>query len=195
MPTCSARNGPRCGPLPNIPTCSTPSTPNGNGELDSLRVVANYTRMEDPATVTPVGRELKLAENVGDITVRGVLDRMDERSDGEVVIIDYKTGKAPPERYAILAFFALKIYALLVQRQTGRTPAELRLMYLGNSTMYSIDIDRNTLDGIERQLRALTATIRAAFEKDNFPPRPSVLCGWCSFWDFCPEGQKRSERG
>ena len=157
--------------------------------IDSLRVVANYTGLEDPATVAPIERELMLTEDLGEIVVRGILDRMDERPDGELVIIDYKTGKAPPERYAIPAFFALKIYALLVQRQTGRTPAELRLMYLGNSTVYSIEIDRNTLEGIERQLLALTATIRAAVESDNFPPKPSALCRWCAFQELCPEGQ------
>ncbi len=157
--------------------------------IDSLRVVANYTRLEDPTSVAPVERELMLAEDLGEIVVRGILDRMDERPDGKLVIIDYKTGAAPPERFALPAFFALKIYALLVQRQTGRTPAELRLMYLGNSTVYSIEIDRNTLDGIERQLLALSTTIRAAIERDNFPPKPSALCRWCSFQDLCPEGQ------
>ncbi len=157
--------------------------------IDSLRVVANYARLEDPTSVTPVERELMLAEDLGEIVVRGILDRMDERPDGELVIIDYKTGTAPPERFALPAFFALKIYALLVQRQSGRTPAELRLMYLGNSTVYSIEIDRNTLDGIERQILALATTIRAALERDNFPPKPSALCRWCSFQDLCPEGQ------
>ncbi|MDE0710494.1 MAG: PD-(D/E)XK nuclease family protein [Acidimicrobiia bacterium] len=157
--------------------------------IDSLRVVANYTGLEDPTTVAPIERELMLTEDLGEIVVRGILDRMDERPDGELVIIDYKTGAAPPERYALPAFFALKIYALLVQRQRGRTPAELRLMYLGNSTVYSIEIDRNTLEGIERQLLALTATIRAAVESDNFPPKPSALCRWCAFQDLCPEGQ------
>ena len=157
--------------------------------IDSLRVVANYTRMEDPTSVAPVERELMLAEDLGEVVVRGILDRMDERPDGELVIIDYKTGNAPPERYALPAFFALKIYALLVQRQTGRTPAELRLMYLGNSTVYSIEVDRNTLNGIERQILALTTTIRAAVKRDNFPPKPSALCRWCAFQDLCPEGQ------
>ncbi len=160
--------------------------------IDSLRVVANYTRMEDPTSVAPVERELMLAEDLGEVVVRGILDRMDERPDGELVIIDYKTGNAPPERYALPAFFALKIYALLVQRQTGRTPAELRLMYLGNSTVYSIEVDRNTLDGIERQILALTTTIRAAVEGDNFPPKPSALCRWCAFQDLCPEGQAQA---
>lgn len=157
--------------------------------IDSLHVVANYTLMEDPTSIAPVERELMLAEDLGEIVVRGILDRMDERPDGELVIIDYKTGRAPPERYALPAFFALKIYALLVQRQSGRTPAELRLMYLGNSTVYSIEIDRNTLEGIERQVLALATTMRAAVESDNFPPKPSALCRWCAFQDLCPEGQ------
>ena len=157
--------------------------------VESLRVVANYTNLEDPRTVAPLERELKLTEDLGEIVVRGILDRMDRRPDGGLVIIDYKTGSAPPERFALPAFFALKIYALLVQRQTGRTPVELRLMYLGNSTVYSIEVDRNTIEAIERQILALATTIRAAVEEDNFPPKPSALCRWCAFQDLCPEGQ------
>ncbi len=157
--------------------------------IESLEVLANYFTLEDPASVTPMARELKLSEDLGDVVVRGILDRMDERPDGQLVIIDYKTGSAPPERFALPAFFALKIYALLVQKHLDRTPAELRLMYLGNSTAYSIEVDRVSLEGIERQLLALVVAIRAAIKQGDFPPKPSILCNWCSFQEDCPEGQ------
>ena len=154
--------------------------------IESLEVIANYLTLEDPATISPLDKELDMKEDVGEITIHGILDRLDERQDGELVIIDYKTGTAPPERYALPAFFALKIYALLVRRMFGRTPAELRLMYLGNATVYSIRVSNRVLDGMERQLLALTKAIRRAIEEDHFPPRRSVLCGWCSFQNICP---------
>ena len=154
--------------------------------IESLAVIANYLTLEDPVTVSPLDSELEMAEELGDITIRGILDRLDERPDGRLVITDYKTGAAPPERYALPAFFALKIYALLVRSRFGRAPAELRLMYLGNSTIYSIPVDDRVLDGMARQLLALTKAIRRAIEQDNFPPRPSVLCSWCSFQNICP---------
>ena len=154
--------------------------------IESLEVIANYLTLEDPVTVNPLDRELDMMEDLGEISIRGILDRLDERPDGNLVIIDYKTGSAPPERYALPAFFALKIYALLVRRRFDRTPAELRLMYLSNSTVYSIRVDNRILDGMERQLLALTKAIRRAIKHDHFPPRPSALCDWCSFQNICP---------
>ena len=154
--------------------------------IESLGVIANYLALEDPVSVSPLGNELEMSEDLGAITIRGILDRLDERPDGRLVITDYKTGSAPPQRYALPAFFALKVYALLVRRRYGRTPAELRLLYLGNSSVYSLSVDDRVLDGIERQLLALARTIRRAMEQNHFPPRPSVLCKWCSFQSICP---------
>ena len=154
--------------------------------IDSMTVLSNYFSLENPAEIVPFDRELDMLEEMDQITIRGILDRIDERPDGELVITDYKTGKAPPERYALSAFFALKIYALLVRNRIGRTPVELRLLYLGNATMYSIPIDDTALNGMERQLQALWGAINRALEQSNFPPRTSALCNWCSFQEMCP---------
>jgi putative RecB family exonuclease len=154
--------------------------------IESLGLLANYFAIEDPATFEPVARELDMTEQLGDIVIRGILDRMDRRPDGALVITDYKTGKAPPESYALPAFFALKIYALLIRNRLGETPAELRLLYLNGPTMYTLPVDDRQLDGMESQLRALWSAIDRALASGNFPPRPGTLCNWCSYRDMCP---------
>jgi putative RecB family exonuclease len=155
--------------------------------VSSLAVLANYFGLEDPTSFDPLDRELDLLQDFdGGITIRGILDRIDRRPDGRLVITDYKTGSAPPEPYALPAFFALKIYALLIRRHLGETPAEIRLLYLNGPTMYRIPVDDGQLDAMERQLRALWKAIERALEKDLFPPRPSRLCDYCSFRDRCP---------
>ncbi len=161
--------------------------------LASMELLANYFSVEDPRRVAPLERELDLVEDLGDLTIRGILDRMDEDGDGRLVITDYKTGKAPPQRYALPAFFALKIYALLVRRRTGRSPAELRLLYLNGPTLYSIPVDDRQLDAMERQLRALWSAIDQAIERDHFPPRPGPLCNYCSFQTRCPAWTEQPE--
>jgi putative RecB family exonuclease len=153
--------------------------------VESLEVLANYYGIEDPSSFDPMDRELDMLEDLEGITIRGILDRMDETPDG-LVITDYKTGKAPPERYALPAFFALKIYALLVRHRTGSTPTTLRLMYLAGPTVYEIPVTDAQLDAMERQLRALWSAIDRAIENEHFPPRPSRLCDWCSYQDICP---------
>lgn len=154
--------------------------------VESLTLLANYFAVEDPSRIEPLDRELDMLEDLDGIVIRGILDRIDRDSEGRLVITDYKTGKAPPERYAMPAFFALKIYALLIRRRTGETPRELRLLYLNGPTMYRLEVDDGQLDAMDRQLRALWAAIERALESEHFPPRPGRLCDWCSFQDVCP---------
>ncbi len=153
--------------------------------LESLKVLANYFLIEDPTQLEPLDRELDMTEDLGEMTIRGILDRMEEEPDG-LVITDYKTGKAPPEQYAIPAFFALKIYALLIRKRIGRTPVRLKLMYLNGPTVYQIPVTDAQLDATQRKLEALWAAINRAIVANDFPPRPGKLCGWCSFQDRCP---------
>lgn len=162
--------------------------------IESLTLLANYFSIENPTSIDPLDRELDMTEELGDITIRGILDRIDRADDGSLVITDYKTGKAPPERYAYSAFFALKIYALLMRHRTGETPSELRLLFLNGPTLYRLRIDDGQLDAMERQLNALWKAIDAAIENDRFPPRPGKLCSWCSFQDMCPAWSQQMER-
>lgn len=154
--------------------------------LESLELLANYFSLEDPSTFDPAERELDMTEDLDGIVIRGILDRIDENDQGDLVITDYKSGKAPPERYALPAFFALKIYALLIRQRWGRTPVELRLLYLNGPTLYSIPISDQQLDAMDRQLRALWRAIDRAITEDRFPPRQGPLCDYCSFRDMCP---------
>lgn len=163
--------------------------------LESLQLLANYFKVEDPKLVEPHDRELDMTEDLDGMVIRGILDRIDRDPDGLLTITDYKTGKAPPERFALPAFFALKIYALLIRRRTGETPKELRLLYLNGPTMYRLEIDDNQLDGIEGQLRALWAAIDRAISSGHYPPRPGRLCDWCSFQNICPAFAAAAQTG
>ena len=154
--------------------------------IESMELLANYFSVEDPREIAPVGCELDLLEEVNTVQVRGILDRIDENENGELIVTDYKTGKAPPERFALPAFFALKIYALLTRKHLGRAPVQLRLLYLSGPTMYSLDVDEQQLDAMERQVLALWDAIQRAEERQAYPPRQSRLCDWCSFQEICP---------
>lgn len=154
--------------------------------IESLELLANYFAIEDPAAFDPAERELDITEEMDGIVIRGILDRMDRLPDGSLVIVDYKTGKAPPESYALPAFFALKIYALLIRKRTGETPVELRLLYLNGPTLYRLPVDDRQLDAMDAQLRALWTAIDRAMASGRFPPRRGALCNWCSYKDICP---------
>ncbi len=154
--------------------------------IESMALLANYFSVEDPTSFDPVDRELDMLEDLDGIVIRGILDRIDRDDDGKLVITDYKTGKAPPERYALSSFFALKIYALLIRNRLGETPKEVRLLYLNGPTLYRLPVDDAQLDAMDGQLRALWSAIERAMASDRFPARPSRLCDWCSYQEICP---------
>ena len=154
--------------------------------VESLKLLANYFSIENPTTFDPEDRELDMLEDLDGIVIRGILDRIDRDVDGSLIITDYKTGRAPPERYALSAFFALKIYALLIRNRTGETPKELRLLYLNGPTLYTLPIDDQQLEAMDSQLRALWNAIDRALAADRFPTRTGRLCDWCSFRSICP---------
>lgn len=158
---------------------------------ESQKVAERYFRVEDPRQIEPLEREqfvtLLIKNGAGrQLEVRGIIDRLDPGPDGEVVITDYKTGKAPPPRFSDSSFFALKIYALMIQQNSGRTPASVRLLYLGNSVAYSRPVSKTQLRGVKRQLQALWGAIDRAITTDTFPARTSRLCNWCSYQSICP---------
>ncbi|GMR02826.1 MAG: RecB family exonuclease [Acidimicrobiia bacterium] len=171
--------------------------------IESLNLLASYFTVEDPSSFEPLELEMDLTVPVGDMTIRGILDRMERitevDSDGStrevLVITDYKTGKAPPERYANKAFFALKIYALLIRNTRAVTPDRLRLLYLNGPTEYTMDITDGQLDAMERQLQALWAAIERAIRSDTWPATTSALCDWCDFKaELCPAWQDEREQ-
>lgn len=163
--------------------------------VESLNMLATYFSIEDPTSFDPEALEMDLLVDVDHMKIRGILDRMEEvteiGSDGvertALVITDYKTGKAPGERYANKAFFALKIYALLIRISTGVTPARIRLLYLNGPTEYTMAITDAQLDAMQKQLAALWGAIEKAITTDTWPAKTSALCNWCDFKDtICP---------
>ncbi len=62
---------------------------------DARELVGRYYELEDPDTVRAVGLEMSLSTDIDGVTVRGIIDRLDELDDGSLVVVDYKTGRAP----------------------------------------------------------------------------------------------------
>ena len=118
--------------------------------------------------------------------MRGILDRMDRNNKGELVIVDYKSGKAPLAKYKEPRFFALKLYALLIQKELGEMPSELKLIYLKNSTIHTLKVTQDSLDQVKIEVLEIWNNIKKAFETNEFPATKNSLCDWCYYKPICP---------
>jgi len=155
--------------------------------VDEARaLLEKYFRLEDPTTITPIGIELKLEVEVGGVRLRGIIDRLELDADGELVVTDYKTGRAPGERQEQQRLAGVAFYSLLCERLFGRRPAKVQLLYLADPlAIISVPTDRSTR-GVERKLAAVWTAVERACEREDFRPNPGRLCDWCGFKAYCP---------
>ena len=149
-------------------------------------LVGNYFELEDPNEVSPVGIEMGLEADIGDLRLRGIIDRLDRRPDGELVVVDYKTGRAPSARYEQARLSGVHIYALLVERVLGRFPAEVRLLHLRDPVVITATPSEQTVRGQRQRTSAVWSAIGRACEQEEFRPKPGPLCRFCSFRSMCP---------
>lgn len=154
--------------------------------LEGLKLLNNYMTLEDPRSFEPVERERWVRGTIEDLNLRGILDRMDRNDNGELIIVDYKSGKAPLAKYKEPRFFALKLYALLIKEETGEMPVELKLIYLQNSTIHTLKIDNEILEQAKQEILEVWNNIKIAFQNNEFPPIKNALCDWCYYKPICP---------
>ena len=124
---------------------------------DARALVLRYFEVEDPATIRPIGLELRLGVTVGSLTLRGVIDRLELDDDGELVVTDYKTGAVPNERAEPDRLGGVHFYSLLCDRLFARRPVRVQLMYLFAAGGVVGLPSEQSVTGMERKALALYA--------------------------------------
>ncbi len=158
---------------------------------EAATLLSGYYRLEDPTRFDPHSCEQRVEVELADGTLlRGFVDRIDVAATGEVRVVDYKTGKAPPEARALAEFkamFQMKFYAVALLRSRGVLPTRLRLIYLADSQVLDYTPELGELERFEKTLTAIWQAIRTAGETGDFRPNRTWLCTWCAHQSRCPE--------
>jgi putative RecB family exonuclease len=145
-----------------------------------------YFTMEDPRTVRDIGLELRLEVQVGDVALRGIIDRLELDGDGELVVTDYKTGRPPSRNFEQRRLGGVHFYAFLCERLFGKRPARVQLLYLSTGEVIETRPSEQSINYLPKRTAAIMQAVARACDTDDFRPRPGGLCGFCAYKPWCP---------
>ncbi len=169
----------------------------------SAGLTAAYVNTLDPLD-EPIGVERTVSTKTDSLALSGRVDRIDVRINEEgqrsLTIVDYKTGRNPPDEDDVRGSLALAVYAVCAAR-TLRTPCtDVELHHLPSA---SIATWKHTAESLTRHIQRAesiaeeASAVEAAWRNGDenpalTPARTGPLCGWCDHRPHCPEGQRSS---
>lgn len=144
----------------------------------------------------PLGVERWVSSPTERIVAEGRVDRIDYR-DGELVIVDYKTGRHVLTSDDARGSQALALYALAARRTLRKPCRRVELHHLPSG---SVAVWEHTEESLARHVRRAeeaadeidlaTETLKAGGDQEIlFPPVTGRQCQWCDFRRSCAEGQ------
>ena len=151
------------------------------------QLAANYLSLEDPRRVRAIGLELMLTAPVGNLLLRGIIDRLELDERGELIVTDYKTGRAPHPNYERKSLSGVHFYAFLCESVFGKIPAAIRLMYLKSGEVITAVPSPQSTRFMTTRTSAVWKAVATACERDDFRPKPSTLCNYCAYQRWCPQ--------
>jgi putative RecB family exonuclease len=145
----------------------------------------------------PVGVERTVSFVSGDLRVQGRIDRLDEREDGELVVVDYKTSRRAPTDDDARTSLPLALYAAAVWKMFRRPTLRVELHHVPSG---AVAVHEHTAESLARKVEQARSIMRDARRADAdhvdrgaaselFPPVTGPLCSWCDLRSHCPEGQ------
>lgn len=143
----------------------------------------------------PLAVERTVAAKTATLALSGRVDRIDDVG-GELVIVDYKTGRAGLTTDDARGSRALALYSYAAQRLFRRPGGRVELHHLPTGTVAA---HRHTEETLARHVRRAEETaadivaaqkaVAAGTDPDAaFPTMPGPICSWCDFRKACPAG-------
>jgi putative RecB family exonuclease len=149
---------------------------------DALKMLLNFYKFQtDPEHIfyvpDPHSREELIKVKINEkYSLQGKIDRIDKTERG-LHIIDYKTGKGEDDEFQVMT------YVLIAKNKYQLPVSRASYFYLRTGKFRSFD---PTEQKEKATLKRIISVVEAIEREKDFVPRPTKLCGWCDYIDFCP---------
>ena len=154
--------------------------------LDRAReAMRAYWRSEEASESAPAFLERQFEFKVGPHFLRGRVDRVDRKPDGEFEVIDYKTGqRIDSSRHG--GDIQLALYRLGAREAWGIEPEAGSYYYVLEGEKVEVEASPDDRERVERTVLEVGEGVLG----QDFEPRPSpAVCGWCDFRLVCPAAE------
>jgi RecB family exonuclease len=145
----------------------------------------------------PLGVERTVSMRTKTLAVTGRIDRLDDR-DGELVVVDYKTGRTRLRDDDARTSLPLALYAVAAAGMFRRPCVRVELHHLPTGEVLSHEHTPESLQRKVAEAESIASDLRradAAYAVNGagsplFEPQVSPICPWCDFRAHCPAGQR-----
>lgn len=113
----------------------------------------------------------------------GLIDRIDKTSEGEYIVIDYKTGKTPYSKNKLREDVQITLYCLAVKERYGKLPVQAGHLYTHPNVqeLRMIDVDEGKLESVVERVKKAVSSIMS----EDFEIKDEPNCYFCDYKGIC----------
>ncbi len=146
----------------------------------ALLQIENFVRTQDLSTQPLLVEDYHNAQVDNNLTLLGRIDRVDKTND-ELFVIDYKTGKLKP---AEIDPFQLFVYAIILGKKFRLPVKKASFHFLSENK--TVDFEPKAED-LEKTLEKIKKQVKKILAEKAFKAAPNKYCSTCDFLEICPK--------
>lgn len=149
------------------------------------KLLEEYYEKNKGLGVKHLGIEKSFNILVDGIKLYGKIDRIDEHQNGDIEIIDYKTGN-PKEQIEADKDAQMTIYAMGAKEALNLNPKNMTFYYVETGEKVSTTRTDKQIQTEKEKVKEVVKGIK----KGDFEPTPGRHCTWCDYKNICPFAEK-----
>ena len=159
---------------------------------DGLKILEDYHADPPPSGTITLLTERQLKHDMGAFALAGRIDRLDQRPDGSIEVIDYKSGRATVTEDEVRNDLAMSIYQLLAKLKYPDERVIGSILCLRTGVKATAELTSQELVSVEEEVRAVAAEIMPLSSDTEFDPTDKTACPICDFERLCIKTRARS---
>ena len=137
-----------------------------------------------PVTAKTLFVEKMFRRDLGSFVLIGRVDRIDEREDGDIEVVDYKSGRTGVSEDELRNDLAMSAYQLILQEHFPGRNIWATIIALRADSRASVSLTAEELERFRQDVLALATEILDR-DWENHVPVAKPLCTHCDFLPLC----------